>query len=67
MTTKEELKELLKEIRSAGDIEGYEEELKEKLRGVTAAELSRAEQDSPKRRESRQRRSGGSASPTWRS
>lgn len=45
MTTKEELKELLKKVNAAEDVERVKPEIKEKLQEVSPTDLSRAEQE----------------------
>ncbi|MFB6290939.1 MAG: DUF438 domain-containing protein [Candidatus Bipolaricaulia bacterium] len=45
MSTKEELKELLRKINSAEDVERVKPEIKDKLRDINPSDLSRAEQE----------------------
>lgn len=45
MSTKEELKELLRKINSTDDVKKIKPEIKEKLRDINPADLSRAEQE----------------------
>lgn len=45
MSTKEELKELLRKINSTEDVETIKPEIKEKLQDINPADLSRAEQE----------------------